>query len=274
MRLVCKEGGSDKFCEGSLEGNTLHVRFGRVGTLGQRRERSCATRAAAERELAKLIAEKQRKGYRRAADAPVAATPSAAGSISLAFQGRPLPELAARLGADRALLDEIELASSSPAAYLERFSERLGERGIHAVRADLGWFALIDGLMARAKLAELDVRASPDEVLEALIALDPAHRPAAWRGYVRECDRALDPLDISSWHCLTVADRRLRARGLALVYLSIVSDSTPVVVVAVDEVERLGLLARASGAGELGPVCGAPSVPTRLGGYLLARGRR
>ncbi len=64
QRLVCTEGGSNKFWESAVEGPKLYVRFGRVGTKGQTQVKSFASEEEAEKERAKLVAEKKGKGYR------------------------------------------------------------------------------------------------------------------------------------------------------------------------------------------------------------------
>ena len=64
QRLVCTEGGSNKFWESAVEGVKLYVRFGRVGTKGQTQVKSFASEEEAEKERAKLVAEKKGKGYR------------------------------------------------------------------------------------------------------------------------------------------------------------------------------------------------------------------
>jgi predicted DNA-binding WGR domain protein len=63
-RLTSTEGGSSKFWEGAVEGTTLTVRFGKIGSAGQTKTKSFASADAARKELAKLIAEKLAKGYK------------------------------------------------------------------------------------------------------------------------------------------------------------------------------------------------------------------
>ncbi len=63
-RLICTDGGSNKFWEGRVEGSTLRVRWGKLGTNGQTKDKPHVDAATAERELQKLIAEKLTKGYR------------------------------------------------------------------------------------------------------------------------------------------------------------------------------------------------------------------
>ena len=68
MRYTCVEDGSRKFWEGSVAGSILTVRFGRIGTDGQSKDKDLGSPENAERELAKLIREKTGKGYVADAD--------------------------------------------------------------------------------------------------------------------------------------------------------------------------------------------------------------
>lgn len=88
-RFECVEGGSSKFWEVLVEGAQLQVRFGRIGTEGQRKDKDYASAAAAQAEAAKLIREKTGKGYREIArsDAespPVAPSPSTVPAVAAA----------------------------------------------------------------------------------------------------------------------------------------------------------------------------------------------
>lgn len=62
-RYEFKDGTSHKFWEVSVTGETLTVRFGKVGTSGQVKEKSFDSAAAAEKERTKLVKEKTGKGY-------------------------------------------------------------------------------------------------------------------------------------------------------------------------------------------------------------------
>ncbi len=57
------EGGSSKFWEVDVRGHTLVVRFGRLGTDGQIKEKALASPAAATKEAERLVREKTGKGY-------------------------------------------------------------------------------------------------------------------------------------------------------------------------------------------------------------------
>ena len=63
MRYTCVEDGSSKFWEGSVEGSVLTIKFGRIGTDGQAKDKDMGSPENAERELARLIREKTGKGY-------------------------------------------------------------------------------------------------------------------------------------------------------------------------------------------------------------------
>ncbi|MFE1316048.1 DUF4132 domain-containing protein [Kitasatospora phosalacinea] len=56
-------GGSAKFWEAGAEGAAVRVRYGRIGTEGRSQVKELADGAAAAAHLAKLVAEKERKGY-------------------------------------------------------------------------------------------------------------------------------------------------------------------------------------------------------------------
>ncbi|MFD4676282.1 WGR and DUF4132 domain-containing protein [Lentzea sp. NPDC058450] len=69
--------GSAKFWEIEQDGVTVTVRFGRLGAAGQTQTKELATAEAATAHVAKLVAEKEKKGYR-----PQAASTSAATSAT------------------------------------------------------------------------------------------------------------------------------------------------------------------------------------------------
>ncbi len=64
MRYLTNTGeGSSKFWEGRVDGASLVVRYGKIGTDGQRKTKTLGSEAEAEAELAKLVREKLGKGY-------------------------------------------------------------------------------------------------------------------------------------------------------------------------------------------------------------------
>ncbi len=63
VHLELSEGTSNKFWEAWVEGSTLHVRFGRIGTEGQTKPKKFSSPAAATAERDALVASKRKKGY-------------------------------------------------------------------------------------------------------------------------------------------------------------------------------------------------------------------
>ncbi|MBL8915473.1 MAG: WGR domain-containing protein [Archangium sp.] len=72
-RFEFVEGSSSKFWEVSVEGNTLTVVFGKIGTAGQTKPKDFASPEAAQKEADKLVSEKTKKGYVEVGSAPAAA---------------------------------------------------------------------------------------------------------------------------------------------------------------------------------------------------------
>jgi hypothetical protein len=156
-----------------------------------------------------------------------------------------LVELARYLLADDAsLIDEVQLAIDRPNDYVGRFQERLSERGIHKPQDDLPWIALVDGLMARGRLDEIDYRGTWDEVQSAMVVLTGRKEDWAW-------------LAAPEWHdkqaheMIPVIEARLSRKGLALVAINILSDSYPLMVLPLDRVEEAGRLAQLAGYGPI-----------------------
>ncbi|MFJ7440125.1 DUF4132 domain-containing protein [Methylorubrum thiocyanatum] len=67
-RYELVEGSAAKFWEASVAGATLTVRFGRIGTQGQSKDKTFSDAAAARKEKDKLVREKTAKGYALAGD--------------------------------------------------------------------------------------------------------------------------------------------------------------------------------------------------------------
>ncbi|KQO83436.1 DUF4132 domain-containing protein [Rhizobium sp. Leaf262] len=83
-RYELVEGTSSKFWEVFVSGVSLKIRYGRIGTQGQSKDKDFSTAEDAEKEKKKLVKEKTGKGYLRVADgempapsAPAAASPEA-----------------------------------------------------------------------------------------------------------------------------------------------------------------------------------------------------
>jgi predicted DNA-binding WGR domain protein len=63
VQLEFAEGTSSKFWRARVEGKTLYVNYGKIGTNGQTQVKDFANHADAVKEYEKLVREKRKKGY-------------------------------------------------------------------------------------------------------------------------------------------------------------------------------------------------------------------
>jgi predicted DNA-binding WGR domain protein len=77
VSLQVVEGGSKKFWRARVEGGSLYVNFGRIGTSGQTQVKELGTDDKARAELDKVAGSKRRKGYEDAGDAVAGVAPIA-----------------------------------------------------------------------------------------------------------------------------------------------------------------------------------------------------
>jgi predicted DNA-binding WGR domain protein len=63
VHLEFEEGNSSKFWRARVEGKTLYVNYGKIGSNGQTQVKDFPTAAAATTEYEKLVREKRKKGY-------------------------------------------------------------------------------------------------------------------------------------------------------------------------------------------------------------------
>jgi predicted DNA-binding WGR domain protein len=68
VHLVFEEGTSSKFWRARVEGKTLYVNYGKIGSNGQTQVKDLADAAAARAEYEKLVRDKRKKGYEEAGD--------------------------------------------------------------------------------------------------------------------------------------------------------------------------------------------------------------
>lgn len=63
VHLEFEEGNSSKFWRARVEGATLYVNYGKIGTTGQTQVKDLGDAAGATKEYDKLVREKRKKGY-------------------------------------------------------------------------------------------------------------------------------------------------------------------------------------------------------------------
>jgi len=198
-------------------------------------------RAAAHRNVAAVVSACQ-NGRR----------PSNPGGSMIRFWRRDNGALAdlARLlsGDDTALVAEVTLALERPRDYVDRFAETLRWRGIDTRRyeaRELPWIALVDGLIARKRLQEIDWRAHGHELADAL-AVIAGDEDWGW-------------LASDEWRARTADERfaaietRLAPKRLALVTVDIGGDCYPLMVLPLERLAEAGALAKRAGYGRIIP---------------------
>src|SRR6185295_14809249 len=67
VHLEFAEGSSSKFWRARVDGKTLYVNYGKIGSNGQTQVKDLSDPAAAKAEYDKLVREKRKKGYHDAA---------------------------------------------------------------------------------------------------------------------------------------------------------------------------------------------------------------
>jgi predicted DNA-binding WGR domain protein len=63
VHLEFEEGTSSKFWRARVEGKTLYVNYGKIGSNGQTQVKDFGTNDLAQKEYDKLVREKRKKGY-------------------------------------------------------------------------------------------------------------------------------------------------------------------------------------------------------------------
>lgn len=121
---------------------------------------------------------------------------------------------------DASLAHDVELARANPQAYFERFEQTLYERGIEEAAAVRPWLALVDGLMARGWLCELDWKLEAAELAGQLERLAASKASQVQLGALRQSPAVGEAL-------LEVAGHELAAHELGLLVFDIDSDSYP-----------------------------------------------
>ena len=76
VHLEFEEGTSSKFWRARVEGKTLYVNYGKIGSAGQTQVKQLGDPDSAQTEFDKLVREKRKKGY---VDAGVAGGPGGGG---------------------------------------------------------------------------------------------------------------------------------------------------------------------------------------------------
>ncbi|WP_437309267.1 WGR domain-containing protein [Sorangium sp. So ce388] len=222
-RFEFVQGTSAKFWMADVDDRTFIVVYGRLGTAGQRKEKTFPTAEAAARELEKKVAEKLREGYQEVAaegGAPAGGAPAA--SAEEAAPPPPKLDLPPRVRpgeATEARRKTAVQALSALAAARGRRSWALGRAVRRARRAlealggldpatDAALAAAIDTLMARVVAPSAPDRLPLVRAIELLSELDAA----AFARAVRDTWKA-PPATSPAAGALAVLKRQLEELG-------------------------------------------------------------
>lgn len=143
VHLVFADDRSNKFWRGRIEGSTMYINYGRVGTSGQTSVKDFGSSSEAADELAKQASGKRRKGYADAAEpaaapaaAPAPVAPSGPVAMSLRSGGR---HIDVRLSVDgKEMRTEVVETFDSPeeaAAAFGRIEQAMAAEGYRREQA-------------------------------------------------------------------------------------------------------------------------------------------
>lgn len=195
-RFELVEGTSSKFWQVSVEGSSLRVQFGKIGSNGQIQLKALDSPAAAQAECDRLIREKTKKGYVEAAGngaaAPATAKPAASPA---AAPSPPAPKPAAKSAPSP---EPPAVKAPAPTAPNEAAGDLFAPRIVFTKEAE----------ELRARWQRWELREIP--------ALDVAKTTAALReGFATERAR-WEKSDESKWSAAAIAAREaVRASWLA-----------------------------------------------------------
>lgn len=191
-RYEFSDGKSDKFWEVAVNGNTLSVRYGRIGTQGQSKDKDFSGSEDAEKEKAKLIKEKTGKGYVACGNAsPAVAAPVATPSpVKKTAAPRAIPE--AKPDAAPAVTQVVsEPVYRAPPAAEARLVDAAplptrSRPGSALPSADAAWADFVADIRPYVDSPKSDAQFKHKSKLEAMLAGPPAKLPleqaAAWFG--------------------------------------------------------------------------------------------
>jgi hypothetical protein len=176
----------------------------------------------------------------------------------MSTDGGDIITLAGQLMADDpSLAEEVRLAVASPAAYLDRFKDRLSDRGITKTVPDLPWIALVNGLEDRDRLHELDWKEAPEDVTWKIDKLLPEQLHASDRWAWTETPEWEEKLPHD---LLPAIAARFAEQGLTVVTIDIDSDSYPMTLLPVGQVAECQRLAELAGYGTISDWRSPPSA--------------
>lgn len=142
------------------------------------------------------------------------------------------------------ILSEISLALEQPKAYVEKFKDRLDERGIDRPIDQLAWISLVDALLEHDLAFEIDWKESGLYLCDVVDELLDRKKMAciSWEDFE---DGEFDELPTSQY--LNEISIRLSEKGISLACLDIESDCYVLITVPSTDIDEIKALAREAG---------------------------
>jgi hypothetical protein len=150
-------------------------------------------------------------------------------------------QLASRLGGP-AVLSEVQLAVADPESYARRFAQRMDDRSLE-IDKHLPWYALIDALDDRKRLASLDWKQEADDTLRYVARLSGGKAKSELTSLANKPGTT----ERGTEEALELAGGVVDRHKLALLQLYTLSDSFHIVVAPLGEAIALTTLAKKAG---------------------------
>ncbi|TVY02072.1 DUF6630 family protein [Cohnella terricola] len=139
------------------------------------------------------------------------------------------------------VLEDVTLAVEHPDLYMEKYQDRLEERGIDEPVEELAWISLVDVLIEHKLAFEVDWKATGIYVCDVVDIL--LHRKKIslidWEEFEDE-----DYSDMPSDQFFQIVANKLSEVNLALTYLDIDSDCYVLIVVPIEDMSEIKRLAQ------------------------------
>lgn len=146
---------------------------------------------------------------------------------------------------DQSFVKDVSFSITNASLYLKNFSVN---RGVHDPIPELPWIALVEGLIDREYVIEIDWATAAEDVADGIASLLSKHSYElhTWTLKIVEEWKDADT-DIF----LQVIGRRLEEHNLILAYIDIHSDSYPLIIVKRAHITKIQTLAQKAGYGKI-----------------------
>ncbi|MGZ3418783.1 MAG: DUF6630 family protein [Polyangiales bacterium] len=142
------------------------------------------------------------------------------------------------------LAGQVAMAVDHPMVYVRAHGRRLAERAISEPVPHLPRVAVLDALVEKKLLAEIDANASAEDVL---FAVDKLASLPKKRGRFKTLEKRDDFDDLDADTALRLAGELVAEQGFVLAALDVGSDAFPVVAIASGDVNAIATLAKDAG---------------------------